>query len=829
MLVLLILISSMVSTGIDDKAQLSKKVPDIPTYDVIPIYTEGVKRKLASPLLWNQLLFEDFESGVIPASWTVVDGNSDTHMWQIYSTSAWHTNAMPADSGQYIVGYDDNAAGSLTPTEEELILPVFPSMDYDSIALIYSFGYQNYAGYDTITVRVRTHDGVSWGGWNNLVLYRSDMGSGLWDTLSITPYLPADSFQIEFNWWDHQSGHLNWYVALDNIEILAYMGGGGMHDIGITSLNSPPEIMDINTPYPVISTFKNFGDSTMTFNAHAEITDTSGTPSYFNVNTTPIALLPDSSIQINFGTWTMTNLGEYRYMACTITPDSTSGNDTLDRILKADVNFSTNSLISPPTVCKMDTSYNVLVEFSNNGTVDTTADLYIDINLEGIPLFSAASMGVLIKADSTKVIGFGSFSFPNIGVFDYTANVFSPLDSDPANDTLTGTGEVSPWEIVTSMPENLMDHAVVFDGNDIFVLGGRPVSGSSKAVYKYSPGGIWTLCDSMPLDLYMFDACVLGDTIYVPGGQSQSSGAIIDTLFKYSISGDNWTSGPGTGEAVWFFSCEAANGKIYKMGGYDNISTLYSSTWEYDPSTGSWIKKTDMPLATELAVSWERNDSIYIAGGVDPSPMTYRNQTQIYDAVNDTWTMDSSFFAYLPDGGRWGAGGAIYRDTAFIMSGVRPGGITDSVFYYAFDGSNAWNTYPHVIDPVYRTDGVAAEGVADGFDGVYLFGGSTGGFNPISFVQARVTSSSSGIENHEKVKVDCLSIHRNISLNKINFSYNGNNAADITVRDVAGRVVREYTKVKPGSILNFGDGHSSGIYFISVKGTTECKKTVLIR
>jgi hypothetical protein len=721
MLLLLILVSSMVSTGFNDNVLSGKKKSDISNYGIRPIYSEGVKRNLGNILMWDQLLLEDFESGLIPPGWTVLDGNSDSYTWQIHSTSTWHPDAMPADSGNYIVGYDENAILDPAPAaEEELILPVLPSMSYDSIALIYSFGYQNNFGHDTFAVRVRTHNGISWGTWNNLVLYYSDMGSGLWDTLSLVPYLPADSFQIEFNWWDHRPSHSDWYVAVDNIEILV---------------------------------------------------------------------------------------------------------DTLAMYF----DFSTDLLISPPALCRKDTLYEVLVAFSNNGTADTTVDLHIDINLEGVPVFSAASMGALIKADSTKVIDFGSFSFYDYGIFDYTAYAFSPLDLIPINDTLTGTGEVSPWEIVTSMPENLMDHAVVFDGNDIFVLGGRPVSGSSKAVYKYSPGGIWTLCDSMPVDLCMFDACVLGDTIYAPGGYCHSASTMIDTLFKYSISGDNWTSGPATGEPAWFYSCEAANGKVYRIGGYDNVSTLYSSTWEYDPSTGSWTKKTDMPLATELAVSWERNDSIYIAGGVDPSPMTYRNQTQIYDAVNDTWTMDSSFFAYLPSP-RWGAGSAIYRDTVFIMSGVRPGGIiTDSVFYYAFDGPNTWNTYPHVINSVYRTNGVGAEGVEDRFDGVYLFGGSTGGFNPISSVQARITYPASGIENQENENLEYLSIPTSISLNKISFSYNGNKATDIMVRDVTGRVVGEYTKVKPGSILNFGDGYLSGIYFISVKGTTECKKAILIR
>jgi hypothetical protein len=833
MLVLLILISSLADLGIDDKAQLSKKKSDISTYGTRPVYTEGVKRKLGDILQWNQLLFEDFESGVIPASWSVVDGNGDTETWQIYSTSAWRTNAMPADSGQYVVAYDDDAVGTNPATEEELILPAFRSAAYDSVSLIYSFGYQNYAGYDTVAVRVRTHDGASWGGWNNLVLYHTDLGSGLWDTLSIAPYLPADSFQIEFNWWDHHSSHCDWYIAVDNIRILAYIGGGGMHDIGVTNLNSPPAMMDINTPYPVISTFHNFGDSTMTFNAHAEITDTSGAPSYFNASTSPIALMPDSSIQINFGSWATTDFSKYRYMACTMTPDSNSHNDTLERIVGANVDFSVDSLISPPAGCTRHKPYNVIAAFSNKGSIDTTVDLHVTINHLGSPFFTVSSMGVRIKPDSSKIINFGHFAFPDTGTFDYTANVSSPIDMNPGNDTMAITGYASVWDEVTNIPVNLMDHAVVFDGNDVFVVGGYAGSMiSRRSVYKYSPdslgGGTWSLCDSMPIGLCMFDACVLGDTIYVPGGYSYSLGVIVDTLFKYSISGNNWVSGPGTGENAWFYMCEAANGKVYKIGGFDNgSSTLFNSTWEYDPSTGSWTSRASMPMATEYSASWVRNDSIYLAGGADPNMIIYHHQTQIYDAVNNTWTMDSTYFAYLPSP-RFGPGGTIYRDTAFVMCGS-PGYVTNTVFSYAFDGPNTWNVFPSTIYSIFRTKGLAIDGIGYGINGVYLFGGDIGGFNPIPFVQAKITYNTGIEENHEEAEAELLSIPRSISFNKISFSYIGNKAADIIVRDVAGRVVCEYINVEPGSTLNFGGGNSSGIYFISVKGTTESNKTILIR
>jgi len=75
-----------------------------------------------------------------------------------------------------------------------------------------------------------------------------------------------------------------------------------------------------------------------------------------------------------------------------------------------------------------------------------------------------------------------------------------------------------------------------------------------------------------------------------------------------------------------------------------------------------------------------------------------------------------------------------------------------------------------------------------------------------------------------------LVIPSNIAFNSINFTYKGNKSAIVIVRDITGRVVKEYTDVKPEKTLKFGGKEiSSGIYFISVKGNEERRKVVLVR
>ena len=825
LLVLILIVSTTAELGTVSTPE-QKKMMDTPTYGE-PIYAPGVKTNLILGRQWQQILFEDFESGSIPVGWTVLDGNSDGYMWQIYATSAWHTNAMPGDSGQYIAAYDDDAIGSNPATEEELIPPAFSSTIYDSVSFIYSFGYQNYAGYDTFAVRVRTHDGASWGLWSNLVLYHIDMGSGLWDTLDLSSYLPADSMQVEFNWWDHHASHYDWYVAVDNVELLGHLGGGGMFDIGVTALNSPPSLMKLDSIYQVISTMRNFGDSAMTFGVHTEITDLTGTTFYFQYDSSNIYLLPDSTIAVNFGNWTMTAPDDYIYQTYVTTPDSFSANDTMQTTLLAHIDFAADSIISPPLSCTKDVPYDVIARFANAGQNDTTVDLHSEISLNGSPIFSKDSLGVSIPAGTDITVNFGSVTFTDYGNFSHIVYTSSPFDIDPANDTLAVAGVVAAWQIVTNMPLPLMDHAVVFDGSNIYVLGGYSGSGQDSVFIYSASKGTWSTGANMPIDLCMYDACVLGDTIYVPGGNSYGAGSIIDSLYKYSISGNNWTTFPGTGEPAWFYACAAANGKVYKIGGLDNVtSTLWASTWEYTPGAG-WIKKTDMSTAVELAERWVKNDTIYIVGGHD-GVATPTNVTQFYDAVNDIWTQDNTQFAYYPNT-LWGAGSAVYKDTVYVMAGIYGGSITDSVFCYDYV-SNTWFPYHSLVQGVYRTDGIGVEGVGAGFDGVYLFGGSTGGFTPISDVQATKILLSGVDEYTEERAESYLSIPSSIGMGELMFTFYGDKPTTLFVRDILGRVVKEYKNVRPGTALSFGGNDvSSGIYFISIKEGKKTAKITLIK
>lgn len=468
--------------------------------------------------------------------------------------------------------------------------------------------------------------------------------------------------------------------------------------------------------------------------------------------------------------------------------------------------------------------------YKNFGNNTETFDAYYQIDSAAVTVYLETVNLTLNPGDDTTVAFTDHTSGSGVGIvydiFAYTTLV----DDNPANDMKSQTTTISPWQVVTNMPQTLMDHAVVFDGSDIYVLGGYNGATSLDSVFIYKQSkGLWSRGASMPVDLCMYDACVLGDTIYVPGGYSYGGGAIQDYLYKYSISGNNWVTSAGTGEPAWFYACEAANGKVYKIGGFDiATSTLWASTWEYTPGAG-WTKKTDMPTATELAVRWERNDTIYIAGGHD-GDASPRFVTQFYDALNNAWTQNTSLFAYLPNT-IWGAGSAVYKDTVYVMGGVYPSGSNvDTVLYYVYS-TNTWSYYPNLIQSVYRADGIGVEGIGSGFDGIYLFGGSTGGFVPIADVQAAKVVTAGVDEYSDEEFISYISVPMSIGKNEIKFTYNGELPKNVIVIDITGRIVKRYNNVRPGTTLSFGGNDiSSGIYFLSIEGDrNSTRKITLIR
>lgn len=86
----------------------------------------------------------------------------------------------------------------------------------------------------------------------------------------------------------------------------------------------------------------------------------------------------------------------------------------------------------------------------------------------------------------------------------------------------------------------------------------------------------------------------------------------------------------------------ASGGKLYVFGGLAPQWTPKALVYEYDPATGKWTKKNNMPLASHHTALAELNGKIYVMGGFvkpekGPTAWVPINNAWEYDPANDSW------------------------------------------------------------------------------------------------------------------------------------------------------------------------------------------------
>ena len=79
------------------------------------------------------------------------------------------------------------------------------------------------------------------------------------------------------------------------------------------------------------------------------------------------------------------------------------------------------------------------------------------------------------------------------------------------------------------------------------------------------------------------------------------------------------------------------NGKIYAIGGREQLRPMFATVEEYDPVTDKWTKKADMPTARARLSACVVDGKIYAIGGLDDAGAAV-STVEVYDPVTDKWT-----------------------------------------------------------------------------------------------------------------------------------------------------------------------------------------------
>lgn len=149
-------------------------------------------------------------------------------------------------------------------------------------------------------------------------------------------------------------------------------------------------------------------------------------------------------------------------------------------------------------------------------------------------------------------------------------------------------GSLGNWQNTVALPEPIYSHAAVTsnDGRFLYVLGGWNGSACVSAVRRTTIGADgslsgWISVTSLPEVLAQHAAVVVGNRIYVIGGQNST--AVHNKVYMTTILADGtlsgWTSITALPQALDRLSAVAFNGFFYVTGGSSSNSTALDTVY----------------------------------------------------------------------------------------------------------------------------------------------------------------------------------------------------------------------------------------------------------
>ena len=199
---------------------------------------------------------------------------------------------------------------------------------------------------------------------------------------------------------------------------------------------------------------------------------------------------------------------------------------------------------------------------------------------------------------------------------------------------------------------------------------------------------------NVPAAVYFQASAWAGDTMYVQC--PSSTGAAATTIRRYTYGG-TWSLGVPLPVARVGGTLTECGGKLYYIGGgASSITTGTNTVYEYDPNTGAWTTKANMPavLAAHGAECW--GDSVIFVYGGPYSGSATNLSVYYYRVGSNTWgTITNS----LPSGqGRRTFSHGISGNKLFMAAGYNTAYL--KTFYIGTIGSNAsqitWASGPDV-------------------------------------------------------------------------------------------------------------------------------------
>ncbi|MBN2593580.1 MAG: hypothetical protein JXA81_08750 [Sedimentisphaerales bacterium] len=151
---------------------------------------------------------------------------------------------------------------------------------------------------------------------------------------------------------------------------------------------------------------------------------------------------------------------------------------------------------------------------------------------------------------------------------------------------------------------------------------------------------IWTKKADMPIATSLHSVGVVDGKIYVIGGTDNIYGwaDYWSTVWEYDPSTDTWTPKADMPAGRARLCASVVDGKIYAIGGSPHRDSDIATVEMYEPATDTWTRKADMPRARCFLSSSVVDGKIYVIGGKIYPSETMVSTVEVYDPATDTWS-----------------------------------------------------------------------------------------------------------------------------------------------------------------------------------------------
>jgi N-acetylneuraminic acid mutarotase len=616
-------------------------------------------------------LFEQFESGALPAGWTVTDGVGNGQTWS-FDNPGNRANMTGGDGQFAIVDSDHYGIGNSQDTS--LVTPALDLSTVDAPSVRFDSDYHNLG--DTADVDVSIDGGTT---WTNVWERTTDQRGPDHESIDLPTAAHQANVKVRFHYYDATWA---WWWEVDNVAVGGPLGcvptPGGLVSGLVTDL----------TTGDAINGAKIQSDDQPAENAlsAATPTDPNLDDGFYSVFSSLTGSHPFTASKTNFSS------------------DTKTVNVAADAVTRQDFALGAGHLTINPT------SLEVTVPMGG------ATDKNLAIGNDGT---GPADFQLSERDRGSTILGLRGTRVTRI------SGQFSPFWHGLQKGQGGGGGDAGepprppnapPWTTVADYPSAIMDNtADAFDGK-VYSVGGFDGNSNVSNAYVYDPGSnSWSAIASMAGAREKPAAAFVDGKLYVVGGWD-NNGNPDPKLEIYDPSSDSWSTGASIPTAYAASAAVALDGKIYLIGGCQSACGT-TDVQVYDTASDSWSSVAAYPEQTSWTACGAIGGLIYCGGGTFANSES--QHAYVYDPGTDAW----SPIADLPQT-RWAAGYVAANGMLVISGGVTNNFSTITNEGFAYDpGSDSWSAIPNSNNTLYR--GASA-------CGFYKVGGSIGGFSPVA-------------------------------------------------------------------------------------------------